>query len=234
MRRLAVRTSLYISIGFIFILWSIKVIRNTVFINRVLAQFESIPQVFLESFITAIAVILSATLLLRLSREKLGDIGFTRVNILKQLRNGFFLGVLIFILDTFLISPITDALLPETSAQGIDKSKLFSNTSYIFTFLFIGLFKGGFSEELWRTFILTRFEKLSGRAGLIFALIASSLIFGVGHLYQGLSGMISISIIGFLYALVYLRKRLALEAVFAHSTENLISIILGYAIYAGK
>lgn len=234
MRRIAARTALLISIAFILIVWSIKVIRNTVFIDRVLAQFESIPRVFLESFINAGVVILSVILLLRLSQEKFGDIGFTRADLLKQLRNGFLFGALIFILDTFLISPITDALLPATSAQGIDKSSLFGNTSYVLVFLFIGLFKGGLSEELWRIFVLSRFEKLSGRVGLILALIASSVIFGIGHLYQGMGGMISISITGFLYALVYLRKRFALEAVFAHSTQNLISIVLGYIIYAGK
>jgi CAAX protease family protein len=234
MKQVTIRTALHISIGFIFLIWSVKAIRNILFIESVLALFESIPHVFLQSFITALLVILSVTLLLRLSQEKYVDIGFTKGNILKQLRNGFLFGGLIFILDTFLISPIIEAILPDTSAQGIDMGKLFSNTSYAIVFLFIGLFKGGLSEELWRVFILTRFEKLLGKAGLIIALILSSLMFGIGHLYQGLSGMISISIIGLLYALVYLRKRLILEAICAHSMENIISIVLGYIIYSGK
>ena len=56
------------------------------------------------------------------------------------------------------------------------------------------------------------FEKMFGKPGLIIALILSSIIFGAGHLYQGMRGLISISIIGFLYALVYFRKRSAQRA----------------------
>jgi len=234
MKKINIKTALYISLGFIILIWLIKVIRNTLFIDSVLAMFESLPKVFLESFIMAVLVILSVTLLLRLSKEKFSDVGFKKEKLMIQLRNGFLFGMLIFILDTFIISPVLDAILPSTSAKGIDMSKLFKDTYYIVIFIFIGLFKGGLSEELWRIFVLTRFEKAFGRFGLVFALIISSLIFGIGHLYQGLSGLISISIIGFLYALVYLRKRSALEAVFTHSTENLISIILGYIIYSGN
>jgi membrane protease YdiL (CAAX protease family) len=96
------------------------------------------------------------------------------------------------------------------------------------------LFKGAFSEELWRIFALTRFEKWLAKPGLIFALILGSVVFGFGHLYQGLSGLITIAIVGFLYALVYLRRRRALEAVFAHATFNMIGIGLGYILYCGK
>jgi len=174
------------------------------------------------------------TSLLRLSGEKFGDLGFRRADLAKQMGNGFLFGAIIFVLDTFVVSPLLSAVLPSTSAQGIDMADLFGNTAYISIFLFIGLFKGGFSEELWRIFVLTRFERSFGKAGLVMALIISSLMFGVGHLYQGLSGMISVSMIGLLYALVYLRKRSALEAVFAHSTQNIVNIILGYVIYAGQ
>jgi len=234
MKNLSVKNALYISLGFISFMWIIKAIKNIFFIDSVLALFDSLPHVFLRTFITAILAIICVTLLLRLSKEKYHDIGFKKDNLLKQVRNGILFGLIIFILDTFLISPVINALLPATSAQGIDMSKLFSNTSYTIIFLLIGLFKGGFSEELWRVFILTRFEKVFGKPGLIFALILSSVIFGLGHLYQGLSGLISISIIGFFYALVYLRKRSAVEAILAHSTENIISIILGYILYSGS
>jgi membrane protease YdiL (CAAX protease family) len=233
LKNLSVRNALIISFGFIIVVWIFKVIRNTVFLDSVLALFKSMPHVFMEAFITAVLVIICVTFLLRLSKEKFTEIGFRKDALLKQAGYGILFGVLIFITDTVVINTILNALLPETSGQGIDMSKLFSNTGYIFIFLFIGIFKGGFSEELWRIFVLTRFEKLFGKPGLIIALILSSIIFGIGHLYQGLSGLISISIIGFMYALVYLRKRSALEAVLAHATENTISIILGYIVYSG-
>lgn len=234
MKKPNARSILYLSIGLILSVWIFSLIRNTVFIDSILTMFESTPKVFLLALFTAVAFISIVILLLRLSGENLGDIGFKKADLAKQLGNGFLFGAIIFVADTFIVSPLVDALLPSTSAQGIDMAKLFGNSAYLLIFLFIGLFKGGFSEELWRIFVLTRFEKAFGKAGLISALIMSSLMFGVGHFYQGLSGMVSLSIIGLLYALVYLRKRSALEAVFAHSAENIISIILGYIIYAGK
>jgi membrane protease YdiL (CAAX protease family) len=111
---------------------------------------------------------------------------------------------------------------------------LFLNLYNLPILILLTSFKGGFSEELWRIFVLTRFEKLLGRTGLIFALIAGSIIFGVGHLYQGVNSVITVGIVGFLYSLVYLRKRLALEAIIAHATYDIIAVLLGFIIYYGK
>jgi len=111
---------------------------------------------------------------------------------------------------------------------------LFTNGYYIVILFFLGIVKGGFFEEFWRIFVLTRFEKAFKTPGLVFALVVSSIVFGFGHAYQGLSGIISIGIIGLLYALVYLRKRNAVEAIAAHTTFNVIQTILGVILYYGK
>lgn len=52
-----------------------------------------------------------------------------------------------------------------------------------------------------------------------------SVVLGFGHLYQGVSGLVTTALIGFLYAL---------EAVFAPATYSLLSIALGYAVYHGR
>jgi len=111
-------------------------------------------------------------------------------------------------------------------------SHLFDNIYFLPAWIFIAIFKGGFAEELWRIFTLTRFEKCCGKSGLLLALIFGAVIFGVGHLYQGVGGVISVAIVGLLYGLVYLRRRRAFEAVVAHATFDLIGITLGYMIYA--
>lgn len=234
MKKISTKNALLISIGFIVAYWIYKVVRNTCYIDSILELFESIPKVLMIAFVTGLLTILIVTLLLRLANERYKDIGFNKLDFIKQLRNGFLFGLLIFILDKFLISPLVDALLPEISAKGIDMSILFNNAYLIVAFMLIALFKGGFSEELLRIFILSRFEKAFGKFGLIFALIVGSVVFGIGHFYQGVGGMISVGIIGLLYTLVYLRKRLAFEAIIAHATFNLISITLGTIIYYGK
>jgi membrane protease YdiL (CAAX protease family) len=48
----------------------------------------------------------------------------------------------------------------------------------------IGVIGGGIVEELERAFVLTRFELWMGKNGLYVALVLSSIVFGVAHLYQ--------------------------------------------------
>jgi len=231
MKRISERNALYLSIGFILSMWLIRVIRNTYYIDNALDRAGSIQQLSLNAAVYGVFTVLTVTLLLRLSNENYEDIGFDAHRLLRQLRSGFLFGVLIFILDTLVTGTIVDALLPKTSAQGIDMSSLFDNIYSLPAWIFIAIFKGGFAEELWRIFTLTRFEKCFGKSGLLFALIFGAFIFGVGHLYQGVGGMISTAIVGSLYGLVYLRRRRAFEAVFSHATFNMIGITLGYIIY---
>jgi membrane protease YdiL (CAAX protease family) len=126
-------------------------------------------------------VVISVTLLLYLCREKYGDLGFHRHRLLRQIGLGALFGVLIFVLDTFLVGPLTSALVPETASSSVDMSVFFGELSYLPIWLAMALLKGGFTEELWRIFGLTRFEKRFGRTGLVLALIAGSLAFGLGH-----------------------------------------------------
>ena len=234
MKKISPRNALYVSLGVIVLIWARKVIRNTFFIDDILRLFESVENILLDSLIMGIFTVIVVTVLLRLSGERYRALGFDTQNIRRQLGFGVLFGVLIFIFDTFVSSPIVEALLSKTSAQGIDMAKLFTDVSLLPLWILVALFKGAFSEELWRIFALTRFEKWLGKTGLVLALILGSIVFGFGHLYQGLSGLITITIIGFLYALVYLRRRRALEAVFAHATFNMIGVILGYVLYGGK
>lgn len=216
------------------LIWARKVIRNTFFIDDILRLFESVENVLLDSLIMGIFTVIVVTVLLRVSGEKYRGLGFDTQNIHRQLGFGILFGVLIFIFDTFISTPIVEGLLPKTSAQGIDMGRLFTDIYLLPLWILVALFKGAFSEELWRIFALTRFEKWLGKTGLVLALILGSIVFGFGHLYQGVSGLITIAIIGFLYALVYLRRNRALEAVFAHATFNIIGVALGYIMYGGK
>ncbi len=233
-RRPSQKTTLTVSLIIILVIWIRKVIRNTIYLEEILRLFESIKSILLDSLILGLFIVVVVTLLLRLSGERYRDLGFRRERLGRQIGFGVLFGVLIFAFDTFLSTPVIEGLLPGTAAQGVDMSKLFSNTGLLPLWILVALFKGAFSEELWRIFALTRFERWLGKPGLVLALILGSIVFGFGHIYQGLSGLVTIAIIGCLYGLVYLRRRRALEAVFAHATFNLISITLGYLFYSGS
>ena len=230
MKKISARNTMFISIGFILLMWSIKVIHNTYYIDTILDWVGSIQTFTLYALAYGIFTVISVTLLLRLGKEKYRDIGFDNQNILKQLGIGLLFGALIFLIHNLVVTTIVDVILPE-AAEGIDLSTLFSNIYFLPVWIFLALFKSGFSEELWRIFTLTRFEKCFGKAGLFTALIVGSAVFGFGHLYQGVGGMIPAMVRGLLYASVYLRKRRAFEAVFAHATFDLINVTLGYILY---
>ena len=231
--RIPTRNALLISVGVILLRWLASAIIKVSTIENGFDRIASLEQFSISALTNGVVTVLGVTLLLYFSRETYRDVGFHRHHLLRQLGLGFLLGTGIFVLDTFLIGPLAEALLPKTSLEGIDMGVLFGNVAHIPVLLMVVLLKGGFAEELWRTFTLTRFEKRFGKAGLLFALTASSIMFGLGHLYQGLDTVVTNAIQGLLYALVYLRKRSAWEAVSAHAVYDLIAITLGFIIYSG-
>lgn len=227
---ISARNGLIMSVGFILLMWSRRIVMAAFypgFASGLIESTQHIPYMFA----TGVFFVLAVTLLLHLSGETYGDIGFSRHDTLRQLGLGCLSGVLIFILNTFIVNTVVDALLPRALAEGVDMSKLFGDISSLPVLILLALFKGGFQEELWRIFILTRFERLFGRSGLLVALILSSVVFGTGHLYQGVGGMIEATVRGLLRALVYLRRRSALEVVSSHAVYDVISMILGFFIY---
>jgi uncharacterized protein len=224
---------LAISVAVVTLTWAVKVAQNVFFLEEVLESFQRMSTVLLQALAIGVLTVVGVMAMLRLTDERLRDLGFAAIRLGHQVRNGCLFGLLIFLFDQLLISPALDRLAPRASGQAIDMKALFDSGIYAPVFLVTALFKGGFSEELWRVFTLTRFERVFGRRGLVVAVVVGSVVFGIGHLYQGVSGMVSIAVIGFCFALVYLRRRLAWEAVSAHASFNLIGIILGYIVYHG-
>ncbi len=231
MKSTYLRNPLYLSIIVIILVWLQEVVREVFFLDLTFNLYNSISQFLFFAFIIGILYVIVVTLLLRFSKEKYLDIGFNKQKLFSQIKFGVLFGLAIFILQTFLLTPIVDALLPKTAMEGIDKSKFFSSTYYLPILILLTAFKGGFSEELWRIFYLTRFQKCWGKTGLVIAVIIGSCLFGLGHLYQGIGTMISVTLVGLFYSLVYLRRRLAWEVIIAHATFDIVGVVLGFIIY---
>jgi membrane protease YdiL (CAAX protease family) len=224
----------FITFAVIGLIWLKDFIQPVFFHESIMNLTKSLPTMFLTAGLVGLAYVVVVALLLRSHKEKYSDLGFSGDSIKKQFLNGLLFGTLIFILQTFLLSPLVDALLPKTASQGMDPARMFAKLVYLPILIALTVFKGGLAEELWRVFVLTRFRRAWGKTGLIFALTVSSLLFGLGHLYQGLGGVMTIAVVGFFYALVFLRKGKAWEAVIAHAWYDVVSVILGFIIYYGK
>jgi membrane protease YdiL (CAAX protease family) len=88
----------------------------------------------------------------------------------------------------------------------------------------------GYSEELIRIFVLTRCEAALGRAGLAAALVVDSIVFGLTHRYQGMSGVVTNVVFAIVIGVFFLRRRSALEVMVAHAVNDLIAISLAFAM----
>lgn len=68
-------------------------------------------------------------------------------------------------------------------------------------FMLMSLTAGVWEELVYRGFLIWFLVPLVGLAG---AVVISALIFGVGHLYQGITGLVTTTIIGLAFAALYL------------------------------
>ena len=79
----------------------------------------------------------------------------------------------------------------------------------------------GFAEELvWRSYLVTRIEEVTDST--IQAIVLTSLLFGLNHLYQGPMGVVSATLIGAMYASVFSVTRRLWPIALAHGLYDLI------------
>lgn len=103
-----------------------------------------------------------------------------------------------------------EPLLRSLSGEEIDLSRFESlrgNWGSLALYLTISWTTAGFGEEIiWRGWVMTGVAKLlgSGKAGWVSALIATSVLFGILHLYQGPTGVIATGIVGLALGIIYL------------------------------
>ena len=87
-------------------------------------------------------------------------------------------------------------------------------------------------EVIWRGFLMTRLAEILGgsRSAWSSALVASSALFGLAHLYQGAAGVLTIGVIGVVFGLAFLWVRNLWPLVVAHGLMHVISFT---ALYLG-
>ncbi|MDD5655674.1 MAG: type II CAAX endopeptidase family protein [Elusimicrobia bacterium] len=79
-------------------------------------------------------------------------------------------------------------------------------------------------ETIFRGYLILRFQKAGGRTGA--AVLLSSLVFSLGHGYEGAAGMVSVFGLGVVFALVYLWRRSLIAPIVMHFLTDFNSIVL--------
>lgn len=124
---------------------------------------------------------------------------------------------------------LTNPALPNVSGSRIDYSILLDLPYIPVCILVTSLLTGYFEELYFRVYLLTEFaDSPVGAAGIVGI---SSLLFAIGHLYQGIIGFFGTFLLGTFLAYRYLRRRSWHEISIAHGLYNFFMIMLIPAVH---
>jgi uncharacterized protein len=70
-------------------------------------------------------------------------------------------------------------------------------------FFFVSLTAGICEETIYRGFLIHYFMGAPANLNVTLAMVASSVIFGLGHIYQGARGAVGSAVLGFIFALLF-------------------------------
>jgi hypothetical protein len=88
-------------------------------------------------------------------------------------------------------------------------------------------FTAGFCEEIaYRGYLMTRLRLLLKSKSWVIPTIVSAVMFGVGHAYQGVPGLIVITAYGVLFSLLYIRTGRLWPCIIAHTFQDLGALFL--------
>lgn len=124
-------------------------------------------------------------------------------------------------------------LLYQITNEPLDLSQFTSlhrNVSLLFFWLAISWTIGAFGEEMvYRGYLLNRAADLFGQSqgGLAFGLFISSALFGMGHAYQGINGIVDTFFFGCVMAgLYYFEQRNLWPLIIAHGVYDTVALVL--------
>jgi membrane protease YdiL (CAAX protease family) len=79
-------------------------------------------------------------------------------------------------------------------------------------------------ETIFRGYLLLRFKAVTERTSA--AVILSAIIFSLGHGYEGSAGVVTVGVMGIIFALVYLWRRSLVAPITMHFLQDFLGIVL--------
>jgi len=187
---------------------------------------------------STIYLLLFAWLILFIRGKKWRDFGLRKpASWSKTIILSLLIGIVYQAFSLYLIEPFLSTLTGELPDVSIFQSSN-GDLPLLLFWILMSWTLAAFGEELvYRGYFMHRLSDIfkNERAGEIIAVILSSILFGSGHLYQGLSGMISVAMFGLMFALsYYLSGRNLWAPIFAHGiTDTAGFIMIYFGVYPG-
>ncbi len=149
-----------------------------------------------------------------------------------------FLGIAIEVGFQVFINPLLEML----TASKIDLSQFETvpgNVTNFLIWIVIGWIVGGLFEEIvFRGFLITRISSLfkdSRLAGDITGIVLTSVAFGISHMYQGWSGVLSTGLIAALFGIIFIRSNKVLwYPILTHGFVNMAGFTILFYDYGDK
>lgn len=180
-------------------------------------------------------IVIYGIIVILLLKEKFSEIGFNRkLKFGYALLAGLILGVVQQYLSLYGIEPLLAKLTGELPDVSLFEP-LVGNLRFLLISLAISWSLAAFGEEfVYRGYLMSRIARIFGNSIIawIISLFITSALFGLAHIYQGTSGVLTTGLSGLFYGCVFLIfKRNLWVPIFAHGASNTIGFIL---IYFGK
>ncbi|MCL2051149.1 MAG: CPBP family intramembrane metalloprotease [Lachnospiraceae bacterium] len=121
---------------------------------------------------------------------------------------------------------LSDVLFPQSWVQGAEEYATAVSGDIFYTIMFIVIFTPLVEEILMRGLITTRLLK---RLPLWFAVAFPAILFGLGHGAGGMGQIIGTTVLGLLFALVFIWTNSLRTAVLAHMLNNLLAAYLPWS-----
>lgn len=185
-----------------------------------------------------LALVLYAWLSLWLRGKGWSDFGLKKPDSWKQtILLALLVGVVFQALSLYAIEPFLGKLTGDIPDVSVFRP-LVGDVTQLIIFLGISWTFAAFVEEMiYRGYFMHRFADLFNRnnTGWLVGIILSNLLFGFGHTYQGLSGMIITGITGFVFAWLYFKTNKNLWApILAHGIYDTIGfLMIFFGVYPG-
>ena len=219
---------MYFSVALILLSWAGYTARQLLF--RPVPS--SLPDLLIRKCVETGIVFLVVWFLLRQSDQTLSSLGFSLGGFRGIFIYGVCLPIGLFLIANVVLNSFLSALMGARTASVV--RALFRDPHDAPYWILTAIIGGGFGEELQRAFVLTRFEQLFGRRGLVAAAVVDSVVFGLRHMYQGGAGAILAGFTGLVFALIFLRRRRVVDAMVSHAGFDLLGIAAAYILYGSS
>jgi membrane protease YdiL (CAAX protease family) len=193
-------------------------------------SFFAVKQGSLSFVLTAVATILRDLALVSLilffmwrNGESLKLIGWDFKNIWKEIALGFGLFIPVAYGIAWLDTTLQAAGFSAPATPQPSFLTAIGPAEFVLAFILV-LVVALAEETIFRGYLILRFKNITTSPAL--AIVLSAVIFALGHGYEGTSGVITVGVMGLIFALVYVWRRSLVAPITMHFLQDFIGIIL--------